>query len=34
VPGIFTIAEPLFRLLAIRARHKGIDADLEARYCR
>jgi mannose-6-phosphate isomerase-like protein (cupin superfamily) len=34
VPGIFTIAEPLFRLLAIRARRKGIDADLEARYCR
>lgn len=34
VPGIFTLAEPLFRLLAIRARRKGIDADLEARYCR
>lgn len=34
VPGLFTIAEPLFRLLAARARRKGIDADLEARYCR
>ncbi len=34
VPGIFTLAEPLFRLLAVRARRKGIDADLEARYCR
>lgn len=34
VPGIFTLAEPLFRLLAMRARRKGIDAELEARYCR
>ncbi len=34
VPGIFTLAEPLFRLLAMRARRKGIDAELEERYCR
>ncbi len=31
--GILTLAEPLFRLLAMRAHRKGIDADLEARYC-
>jgi mannose-6-phosphate isomerase-like protein (cupin superfamily) len=34
MPGVFTLAEPLFRLLARRARRKGIDAELEARYCR
>ena len=34
VPGIFTLAEPLFRLLAMRARRKGVDAELEERYCR
>jgi mannose-6-phosphate isomerase-like protein (cupin superfamily) len=34
VPGNFTIAEPLFRLLAKRARRKGIDKELETRYCR
>jgi len=34
VPGILTVAEPLFRLLARRARRKGIDKELEARYCR
>ncbi len=34
MPGIFTLAEPLFRLLAGRARRKGLDAELEARYCR
>jgi quercetin dioxygenase-like cupin family protein len=34
LPGIFGIAEPLFRLLAKQARRKGIDKDLEARYCR
>ncbi len=34
MPGIFTLAELLFRLLARRARRKGIDLDLEARYCR
>ena len=34
VPGILTVAEPLFRLLAKRARRKGIDKELEARYCR
>jgi mannose-6-phosphate isomerase-like protein (cupin superfamily) len=32
LPGIFTIAEPLFRLLAKRARRKGIDRELETRY--
>ena len=34
LPGIFTVAEPLFGLLAKRARRKGIDSELEARYCR
>ena len=34
LPGIFTLAEPFFRLLARRARRKGIDKELEARYCR
>lgn len=34
IPGVFTLAEPLFRLLAKRARRKGIEAELEARYCR
>ena len=34
MPGVFTFAEPLFRLLARRARRKGIEAELEARYCR
>jgi hypothetical protein len=33
-PGLFTVAEPLFRLLAGRARRKGIDRELEARYDR
>jgi hypothetical protein len=32
LPGIFTIAEPRFRLLAKRARRKGIDRELEASY--
>jgi len=34
VPGIFTVIEPLMRLLAKRARRKGIDKELEERYCR
>ena len=34
MPGFFTLAEPLLRLLARRARRKGVDLDLEARYCR
>lgn len=34
LPGLFAILEPLFRLLARRARRKGIDRELEARYCR
>ena len=34
LPGVFTLAEPLFRLLARRARRKGIDKELEARYSR
>ena len=34
VPGLFGVAEPLFRLLAKRARRKGIDKKLEAEYCR
>jgi len=33
VPGFFTIIEPLMRLLAKRAWHKGIDGELEAGYC-
>ncbi len=34
LPGIFSVAEPLFRRLARRARQKGIDKELEAKYCR
>jgi hypothetical protein len=34
VPGLFTVIEPLMRLLAKRARRKGIDEELEAQYCR
>lgn len=34
MPGFFTVIEPLMRLLAKRARRKGIDQELEARYCR
>ena len=34
VPGFFTAVEPLTRLLAKRARRKGIDKELEAKYCR
>jgi mannose-6-phosphate isomerase-like protein (cupin superfamily) len=34
LPGVFAVIEPLFRLLAKRARRKGIDKELEARYCR
>jgi mannose-6-phosphate isomerase-like protein (cupin superfamily) len=32
LPGIYTVAGPLFWLLARRARRKGIDRKLEARY--
>lgn len=32
VPGVFTVIEPLMRLLAKRARRKGIDRELEQRY--
>ena len=34
LPGVFTIMEPLFRLLAKRARRKGIDRELEETYDR
>lgn len=34
LPGFFTAVEPLLRLLARRARRKGIDRYLEERYCR
>ena len=34
LPGYFTAVEPLLRLLERRARRKGIDRELEARYCR
>ena len=33
VPGILSVVEPLLRLLARRARRKGVDRELEARYC-
>ncbi len=33
MPGLFGVLEPVFRLLAKRARRKGIDKDLERRYC-
>jgi mannose-6-phosphate isomerase-like protein (cupin superfamily) len=32
LPGIFTLAKPVFDLLAKRARRKGIDRELEDRY--
>ncbi len=34
LPGVFTVVEPLLRLLARRARRKGISRELEERYCR
>lgn len=34
LPGIMGLFEPVFRLLAKRARRKGIDRELEAEYCR
>ena len=34
LPGLFAVLEPVFRLLARRARRKGIDRELEAKYCR
>ncbi len=34
IPGVLGTLEPLFRLLARRARRKGIDKDLERTYCR
>jgi quercetin dioxygenase-like cupin family protein len=34
MPGVYTVIEPLLRLLAKRARSKGVDRELEARYCR
>ncbi len=34
MPGVFAVLEPVFRLLAKRARRKGIDRELEAKYCR
>ena len=34
MPGVFAVLKPVFRLLARRARRKGIDKELEARYCR
>ncbi len=34
MPGLFGVLEPVFRLLAKRARRKGIDKELEARYVR
>ena len=33
MPGLFGVLEPVFCLLAKRARRKGIDKDLERRYC-
>ena len=34
LPGVSTVASPVLRLLAWRARRKGIDRELEAQYCR
>ena len=34
LPGVFTVAEPLLRLLERWARQKGVDKELEERYCR
>jgi mannose-6-phosphate isomerase-like protein (cupin superfamily) len=34
LPGVVGTLEPLFRLLARRARRKGIDKELEETYCR
>jgi len=34
LPGVMGFMEPLFRLLAKRARNKGIDKELEKKYCR
>jgi mannose-6-phosphate isomerase-like protein (cupin superfamily) len=34
LPGVFAFLEPVFRLLARRARRKGIDRELEERYAR
>jgi hypothetical protein len=34
LPGVFSVLEPVFRFLARRARSKGIDRELEARYVR
>ena len=33
LPGILCLVEPLLRFLAKQARRKGIDRELEARYC-
>jgi hypothetical protein len=32
--GVMGLLDPVFRLLAKRARKKGIDKELEAEYCR
>jgi hypothetical protein len=32
LPGVFALAQPVFRILAKWARRKGIDRDLEDRY--
>jgi mannose-6-phosphate isomerase-like protein (cupin superfamily) len=34
LPGLLTVAEPVLRFLARRARRKGIDRELEAKYGR
>jgi quercetin dioxygenase-like cupin family protein len=34
LPGVFAVLEPVFRLLAKRAKRKGIDRELEERYLR
>ncbi len=34
VPGFFTIIAPALRMIAKRARRKGIERELIARYCR
>lgn len=34
MPGVFALLGPLLGLLARRAKRKGIDRELEAKYCR
>lgn len=33
VPGVMSLLMPVFRLLAARARKKGIEQELISKYC-